>query len=188
MRKIDVFNSVSLDGFFTGENGDLEWAHKDGDDPEWNEFVAGNAQGGDGALLFGRVTYDMMVSFWPTPAAEEAMPEVAKGMNEMPKLVFSRTLKESSWNNTTILHGDPVAEVRRLKSEGGPDITILGSGSIVSQLAAADLIDAYTFVTVPVVLGKGRTMFEGVKKEVPLKLVRTRAFKNGNVVLSYERG
>ena len=186
MGKIQVFNSVSLDGYFTGENGDLEWAHKNADDPEWNEFVAGNAsQGGGGALLMGRVTYDMMKSFWPTPEAMQAMPDVAKGMNEMQKLVFSRTQKTSDWQNTTFLTGDPAAEAARLKTDG-PDMTILGSGSIVAQLAAAGLIDAYTFVVVPVVLGKGRTMFEGVPKPAELKLTKTRTFKNGRVVLDYE--
>lgn len=185
MRKLAVFNSVTLDGYFTGENGDLEWAHRNADDPERNEFVAGNAKGG-GALLMGRVTYDMMVSYWPTPAAMQNMPEVAKGMNEMQKLVFSRTLTESSWNNTTILTGDPAAEARRLKGEPGPGITILGSGSIVSQLTEAGLIDAYTIVVVPVVIGKGRTLFEGVSRQLPMKLTNTRKFGNGNVVLSYE--
>lgn len=186
MQKLDVFNSVSLDGYFTGENGDLGWAHENADDAEWGEFVSGNAQGG-GALLMGRVTHDMMASFWPTPEAMESMPEVAKGMNEMPKFVFSRTLGRSAWRNTTILEGDVPSEVRRLKSETGLDLTILGSGTIVAQLAETDLIDSYQFVVVPVFLGKGRTMFEGVRAPHALKLASSRAFRNGRVVLTYER-
>ena len=118
----------------------------------------------------GRVTHDMMASFWPTPEAMESMPEVAKGMNEMPKFVFSRTLGRSAWSNTTILEGDVPSEVRRLKSETGLDLTILGSGTIVAQLAETDLIDSYQFVVVPVFLGKGRTMFEGVRAPQALKL------------------
>lgn len=105
-------------------------------DPEWNELAASNA-GGDGALLFGRVTYEMMAGFWPTPAATEMMPEVASGMNRMPKFVFSRTLPKASWQNTTLLKGDLLAEVRKLKEMPGPGIAILGSGTIVSQLTAA---------------------------------------------------
>jgi dihydrofolate reductase len=185
MTELSVFNSVSLDGYFTGENGDLQWAHESSNEPEWGEFVSGNAQGG-GALLMGRVTYDMMVSYWPTPQAKQNDPVVARGMNEMPKFVFSRSLDEAKWSNTTIVKGDVAEEVRKLKNGSGPGITILGSGSIVAQLADTGLINTYTIVVVPVILGKGRTMFEGASKQPKLKLTNTRAFKNGNVVLSYE--
>lgn len=183
MSRLTVFNSVTLDGYFTGPNGELDWAHKQ--DPEWNEFVAGNASG-DGALLLGRKTYDMMAGFWPTPEAKKTMPEVAKGMNGMTKYVFSRSLKKASWPNTKLMKGDLVAEVRKLKKESDTDIVILGSGTIVAQLTQARLIDAYQVVLVPVVLGKGRTMFEGVENRLALKQTKTRAFKNGNVVLWYE--
>lgn len=183
MRKLIAFEQVSLDGFFVDGKGDMSWAHKQ-QDPEWNAFVAGNASG-DGALLFGRVTYEMMASFWPTPMAMESMPAVAEGMNRMPKLVFSRTLEQVSWKNTTLLKGDLAAQVRRLKGEPGPGIAILGSGSIVSQLAQAGLIDELQIVVNPIVLGQGRTLFEGVEQKIALKLVQSRAFGNGNVVLSY---
>ncbi|MFL5488094.1 MAG: dihydrofolate reductase family protein [Gemmatimonadaceae bacterium] len=183
MRRLHVFNSVTLDGYFSGPDGDLSWAHKN--DPEWNDFVAGNAKG-ESTLLFGRKTYEMMVAFWPTPAAMEQFPDVAKGMNDAPKVVFSRTLKKSPWKNTTVVNGDPAAEVRKLKSQNGPGMTLLGSGTIVAQLTDARLIDQYQVVVNNVVLGEGRTMFEGVKKKVDLKLANTRSFKNGNVVLTYE--
>lgn len=183
MRKLVVFNSVTLDGYFTGENGDLSWAHAQ--DPEWNAFVAENAKG-NGTLLFGRKTYQMMASFWPTPAAAASFPEVAKGMNNLPKVVFSRTLDQASWNNTKLVKGDLAAEVRKLKNEPGDGITILGSGTIVAQLAGKGLIDEYQLVMVPVVLGEGRTMFEGLKGKLPLKLNSTRKFKNGNVLMCYE--
>lgn len=185
MRKLSVFNSVTLDGYFTGENGDLSWAHGNANDPEWGAFVSGNASGG-GMLLMGRITYDMMIRYWPTPAAMQNDPEVARGMNELPKIVFSRTLDEAAWSNTTLVKTDPAAAARELKSQSGPDMTILGSGSIVSQLADAGLIDDYQLVVVPVVIGKGRTMFEGVRGTRQLKLTETRSFRNGNVVLSYE--
>ncbi|MFL5485685.1 MAG: dihydrofolate reductase family protein [Gemmatimonadaceae bacterium] len=183
MRRLHVFNSVTLDGYFSGPDGDLSWAHKR--DPEWNEFVAGNAKG-ESTLLFGRKTYEMMVAFWPTPAATEQFPDVAKGMNDAPKIVFSRTLKKSAWKNTTVVSGDPAEEVRKLKSQNGPGMTLLGSGTIVAQLTDARLVDQYQVVVNNVVLGKGRTMFEGVKNKLDLKLANTRSFKNGNVVLTYE--
>ena len=188
MPSLMVFNSISLDGYFTGANGDLSWAHgADPNDQEWNDFVAGNAQaGGGGVLVFGRVTYEMMVAFWPTPEAAKAMPKVAEGMNQAQKIVFSKTLNGTPWQNTTIEKGDPVTEIRRLKAASGPDMVILGSGSIVSQLTQARLIDAYQFVVVPAVLGQGRTMFEGVTDRLQLKRISERAFKNGNVLVAYE--
>jgi dihydrofolate reductase len=108
MRKLVVFNMVSLDGYFVDASGDMSWAHKH--DEEWNTFVGGNASG-NGMLLFGRVTYDMMAGYWPSPMALQNSPVVAKGMNAMPKIVFSRTLDKASWNNTTLLKGDVVTEV-----------------------------------------------------------------------------
>src|SRR4051812_12305715 len=102
MRKLAVFNHVSLDGYFVDMHGDMSWAHQHAPDQEWDAFVAENARGG-GALVFGRVTYELMASFWPTPAALEQLPAVAERMNAMPKVVFSRTLEQASWNNTTLL-------------------------------------------------------------------------------------
>lgn len=185
MRKLVVFNTVTLDGYFTGENGDISWAQPDPQDSEWNDFVAGNASG-EGLLLFGRITYDLMVSYWPTPLAAENDPVVAEGMNNLPKIVFSRTLDEASWQNTRLVKNNLVAEVQKLKNEPGPDMTILGSGSIVSQLAAAGLIDEYQIVVAPVVLGRGRTQFDGLPEHLPLKLIQERTFNNGNVFLCYE--
>jgi len=183
MRKLIVFNHVSLDGYFTDKNGDMSWAHKQ--DPEWNAFVSQNASSG-GQLLFGRKTYDMMASYWPTPAAMKNRPAVAEGINKVPKVVFSKTLEKASWNNTKLVKGDLVEEVRKLKSEPGETMVILGSGSIVAQLSQAGLIDEYQIVMSPIVLGEGRTLFDGIHKKQPLKLAKSRTFGNGNVFLCYE--
>lgn len=113
-------------------------------------------------------------------------PIVAERMNALPKVVFSRTLDQGSWSNTTLVKGDMVAAVRRMKHEPGKDMAILGSGSITSQLAQEGLIDEYQIVVNPVVLGEGRTMFDGIKEKLTLKLTKTRTFGNGNVLLCYE--
>jgi dihydrofolate reductase len=185
MRRLISFTQVTLDGYFTGRNGDLSWAHEGQQDAEWNAFVAENASGG-GQLLFGRVTYELMMSYWPTPTARENDPVVAERMNNLPKVVFSRTLDKVSWSNTRLVKGDLATEVRRLKHESGEGMTILGSGSLVSQLAQAGLIDEYQIVVKPVALGEGRTMFEGITQKLRLKRTTTRTFTNGNVLLSYE--
>jgi dihydrofolate reductase len=183
MRKLVVFNHVTLDGYFVDMNGDMSWAHKN--DAEWKTFAEGNAKG-DGPLLFGRITYELMASYWPTPLASKNDPVLAERMNNLPKVVFSRTLDKASWNNTKLVKGDMAAEIRKMKKEPGEGMAILGSGSIVSQLAQEGLIDEYQIVVNPIVLGKGRTLFDGLRKKLTLKLTKTRAFGNGNVFLRYE--
>ena len=184
MRKLMVFNSVTVDGYFTGANGDMSWAHRQ--DPEWNAYVEDNARN-ESEMLFGRITYEMMASFWPTPQAIQMFPVVAEGMNRAPKVVFSRTLDKVSWSNARVVKDDPAGAVRKLKDAAGPTLLIMGSGTIVSQLARQGLIDEYQIVVNPIVLGKGKTMFDGLEQKLALKQTRTRAFENGNVLLCYER-
>jgi dihydrofolate reductase len=183
MRKLIVFNNVSLDGYFVDAKGDMSWAHRP--DAEWNSFAGENASGG-GTLLFGRKTYELMASYWPTPMAMRNDPVVAEGMNNLSKVVFSRTMDKASWKNTRLVNGDLAPEVRKMKNEPGDGMAILGSGTIVAQLAQEGLIDEYQIAVIPVVLGAGRTMFEGIKHRLNLTLKKTRPFGNGNVVLWYE--
>jgi dihydrofolate reductase len=181
-RKLAMFNHVSLDGFFTDAKGDMSWAHTR--DEEWQRFTNENA-GGEAELVFGRKTYAMMASFWPTAQAKQAMPEVAASMNRMRKHVFSRGLQTLDWENSTLEKGDLAGAVRRLKAQPGPGLLIMGSGEIVSQLTEAGLIDEYQIVTVPLVVGRGRTLFESVTTRPRLKLTKSRSFQNGNVVSWY---
>src|SRR5690242_5349312 len=139
MQKLAVFNSVSVDGYYRTVQGDMDWAHRH--DAEWDAYVSDNARNANGTLLFGRVTYQMMESFWPTEMAREMMPQVAEGMNRVAKVVFSTTLEKVGWNNVRLFRGNLLAEVRKLKQESGPGITIMGSGTLVAPLAAAGLID-----------------------------------------------
>lgn len=183
MRKLMVFNQVSLDGCIADAKGDMSWAHRQ--DEEWNAFVAGNARG-EAEFLFGRRTYELMAAFWPTPLAMERMPEVARGMNANPKVVFSRTLEATPWPPTRLVKGDPVAEVRKLKGEPGPDLVIFGSGSLIAPLAEAGLIDAFQLVINPLVLGSGIAMFQGLRAPLHLKQTGVRGFGNGNVLLCFE--
>ncbi len=182
MRKVTVFNLITVDGYFSGKGGDISW-HKV--DEEFQE-LAEQASNSGNTLLFGRVTYELMAGYWPTDEAIRNDPVVAAGMNKAEKVVFSRTLKKVNWNNTRLVKNDLLSEVRSLKQQSGKDLTVLGSGSIVSQLAGAGLIDEYQILLNPVVLGAGKTMFQGIKEKIDLRLTKTRAFKNGNVLLCYE--
>lgn len=185
MRRLKAFEHVSLDGYFVDGQGDMRWAYRPEPDAEWDAFVAGNA-GGEATLVFGRVTYQMMASYWPTPLAMQQQPKVAKRMNALDKLVFSRSLDEADWQNTQMIKGEAVAEMQKLKRGGGTDMVILGSGTLVAELAAAGLIDDYQLVVNPRAIGGGRTLFQGLPRHLALKLTKTRAFNNGNVVLDYE--
>ena len=183
MRKLMVFNSMSLDGFIADGEGDMSWAHKQ--DEEWNSFVAGNASG-EGVLVFGRRTYDMMAGYWPTAMAAQNSPVVAKRMNELQKIVFSRTMEKASWQNTALVKGELAVEMKRLKEQPGAGLVILGSASIVAQLSDARLIDEYQIALHPIVLGGGKSMFDGAREKLPLKLTGSRSFQNGNLFLTYQ--
>jgi dihydrofolate reductase len=179
-----MFMHVSLDGYYADADGDMSWGHRGSDDPEWQAFVAGNAAS-DAALVFGRKTYQMMAGYWPTAAAAQQNPHVAARMNGAPKIVFSRSLQSADWQNTQLIGGDISNAVRKLKAEPGPDLAILGSGSIVGHLAAAALIDDYQIVVNPLALGAGQTLFGDLPAPLELRLTSTRAFANGKVLLCY---
>jgi dihydrofolate reductase len=127
----------------------------------------------------------MMAGYWPTPQAIKDNPGVAEGMNKADKIVFSRTLKKADWNNTRLVRDDIVEEVKKMKLTPGKDMTLLGSGSILTQLAEQGLIDEYQIMVDPVVLGEGTPIMKGLKRTLDLKLAWTRTFKSGVVLLCY---
>lgn len=182
MRKLSSFTFITLNGFYKDDNDDTGW-HQHGE--EGNKYST-EALKLDNILLFGRVTYDMMKSFWPTEQALNIFPDVAKGMNKSEKIVFSKTLKNADWNNTRVVKGNIVEEIKKLKKTEGKNMTILGSGNIVTQFAGAGLIDEYQIMLCPVIIGKGTPLFQGLKHPLNLKLTNTVKFKDGTNVLSYE--
>jgi len=182
MRKVTVFNFVTLNGYFEGPKGDTSW-HVHG--AEESEYAVEMLKSGD-TLLFGRVTYEFMASYWPTPDAIKNDPIVAEGMNKADKIVFSRTLKKVEWNNTRLVKDNIEEEMKKMKQMPGKNMTLLGSGSIVTQFAEQGLIDEYQIMVDPVVLGDGTPIFKNMKHKLELKLTRTRTFKSGVVLLCYQ--
>jgi dihydrofolate reductase len=182
MRKLAVFNFVTLNGYFQGPTGDISW-HRHGQ--EESEYAAEGLKSGS-TLLFGRVTYEQMASFWPTPDAIKNAKVVAEGMNKADKIVFSRTLKKAEWNNTRLVKDNMVEEIKRLKQMPGKDLTVLGSGSILTQLAEAGLIDEYQLMIDPILLGDGTPIFKNLRHKLDLKLTATRTFNSGVVLLNYQ--
>jgi len=140
--------------------------------------------------LFGRVTYDMMASFWPTPIGKSANPVFADALNNTPKIVFSTTLEKGDWQNTTIISKNIVEEIHKLKEQSGQNILVAGSGKLVHTLMQQHLVDEFRCMVHPVVLGSGKRLFPEGTEKFQLTLVETKAFKTGIVVLHYqpERG
>jgi dihydrofolate reductase len=181
MRKILAFLVVTVDGYYEGPNGEFDWPVVD---EEFNEFGLRQLEEVD-TLLFGRVTYEGMASYWPTPAAEQDDPRVAAKMNTLPKLVVSRTLDRADWANTRILRDDVAAELTRLKQQPGKDIAIFGSSDLVVSLLAMGLVDELRIMVHPVVLGAGRSLFRTAPERMHLHLVEARPFQSGSVLLTY---
>ncbi len=181
MRKIHVFENITLDGFMAGPRGEIDWAIRD------DEVTQLSREGQDSAdlFMFGRITYDMMASFWPTPAGISANPVFAEILNKAPKLVFSRTLTKANWQNTELAPDLSEEKVLALKRQPGKAIMIFGSATVVDELSRFGLIDEYQLILNPVVLGKGKRLFSDREGRVNLELAEARAFKSGLVFLRY---
>ena len=179
MRKIIVSNYVSLDGFFAGPNGEIDWFVWDEETEEYSKELAASID----TILFGRVTYELMAGYWPTVTTED--PIITDYMNNSPKIVFSRTLEKADWNNTRLLREINPEEILNMKEQPGKDMVIYGSGSLVSTLAQSGLIDDYRIFVNPVVLGSGKHLFAGLKERLKLNLLSTKTFRCGVVLLHY---
>lgn len=185
MRKIFLFMMVSLDGYFEGPGHDLSWHHVDA---EFNDFAIAQLKEAD-AILYGRRTYQLMESYWPTDSAREDDPEVAQLMNNISKVVVSKSLKEvketKNWKHVRLINNNFKDEIMRLKKEKGADIILMASSNLCVSLLEWGLLDEVRIMINPVVIGKGTPLFEGLKGKVSLELTKSRVFKNGNVLLTY---
>jgi dihydrofolate reductase len=181
MGKLTVFNFVTLNGYFQGKDGDISWGHTK---PQ-NDYAAEMLKSGD-TILFGRRTYELMVAFWPTPEAMKSAPEVAEGMNNANKIVFSRTLDKVEWNNTRVMKDNIVEEIKKMKQTPGNNMTVLGSGTIVNQFANEGLIDEIQLLVQPFVLSEGKPVLSDIKDTLSFELSKSRVFETGNVLLCYQ--
>ena len=188
MRKIISFTHVSVDGYFAGPDGEIDWFKVSNDEEKAFTHEAAKQSS---TLIFGHTTYEMMAGFWPTPDAVRSDPVIAGVLNSAQKIVFSKILKPVKdgpvWKNVKVLHEIQQEEIAGLKEQAGGDFVILGSGTIVQQLANLGLIDEYQLIVHPVVLGAGRYLFKGVNR-TNLKLLDIRTFRRGKVFLKYGRG
>ncbi len=177
MRKVLWQMMMSLDGMMEGPNRELDWHVTD---EEFGQYVAEMGKSID-TFLFGRVTYQMMSQYWPSSTEPEAAM-----MNDLPKLVFSRTLEKVEWKNSRLAKGNIAEVIAKLKQQPGKDIALIGSTDLASTFIRLGLIDEYRIFLNPVVLGRGNPMFKNVKDRMSLKLVKAQPFRSGNVLLYYQ--
>lgn len=182
MRKVFLFMMVTLDGYFEGENHDLSWHNVD---REFNDnFIIPQTKKVK-TILFGRRTYEMMARFWPSPEAKKSDPVTSELMENAEKFVFSKTLKSAEWKNTKLVNNHTFELVKKLKELDGEDIAIFGSNNLCVNLMEKGLIDEFRIIINPIVLEKGTRLFEGFNAGLNLKLLNSRQFKNGNILLCY---
>jgi dihydrofolate reductase len=185
MRKIILMMGVSLDGFIEGPNREIDWHLVDDElHRHFNEQISKM-----GGFLDGRVTHELMAGFWPTadqdPASTGPMVEFARIWRDMPKLVFSRTLERADWNTTVVREVVP-EEIQKLKAQPGGDL-LLGGADLAASFMRHDLIDEFRIYVHPVVIGRGKPLFQPADYWINLRLAETRTFGNGVVLLRYER-
>jgi dihydrofolate reductase len=186
MRKVIVTMWVTLDGFIAGPNDDMSWIIVDDAMGAYEDAMVSAAD----TLILGRVTYQSFAGAWPhvpdNPAASEGEKEYARKVNSLHKIVFSKTLETVEWNNSTLLHEINPDDIVALKNEVGKDIVIYGSASIVQALTTLGLIDEYQLLVHPVVLGGGKRLFKEGSDRTALRLVETKTFDSGVVLLTYQ--
>lgn len=183
MRKVIASPFVTLDGFMAGPHGEIDW-NGPYFDKEMGDYI--DEQFSNlGAILLGRVTYQMFAGYWPTQGVKDA-PDFAEKMNSTPKFVFSRTLDHVEWNNSRLIKDNIVEEVQALKQQEGKNMIIDGSAGLIHSFTRLGLIDEYRIRLHPVVLGAGLPLFKDIKSTLNLKLVDTKIFRSGVVILHYQ--
>jgi dihydrofolate reductase len=197
MRRLVMFNWLTADGYVAGPDGSLDWIVPDDEQAR----AAAESISRFDTVLFGRRTYELFEGFWRHALDDPAgvpdphrpgrrSPEhrvIAVALNEMTKLVFSRTLRAVTWTNARLVRELDPREIEAMKGRPGKDMIIFGSGSVVSQLTQHGLIDGYEVVVCPVFLGSGRPLLGGVSRSVRLELLETTRYPSGDVMLRYAR-
>ena len=181
MRTMAAFIFTSLDGFYEGPNGELDWSNVDA---EFNEFALRQLDEA-GTLCFGRATYEHMAAYWPTEQARANDPAMPSRMNDKEKLVFSTTLTDANWSGTTVMRGQATEQVPTIQAAPGKELLVIGSAHLTANLAQAGVLDELRIMIFPILLGQGRSLFEDLQDRVSLTLLRVRQFDSGNILLTY---
>lgn len=189
MRKLKLQVQISVDGFVAGPNGELDWMlFSRSKDDKLAEYVNALTDSCD-TILLGRKMTDGFVNYWTSMLDKPESPEYsfARKMVDTPKVVFSKTVKESIWANTLVVNGDLVEEVEKLKQKNGKGIIVYGGATFVSNLIKENLIDEFHLSINPTAIGRGMTIFDKLEDRLKFNLVQSNTFSNGKVVNHYER-
>lgn len=181
MRTLTAFNFITLNGFYKNNQNDTSWHQHGAEESAYSAEMLSK----ENTLLFGRITYELMASFWPTEIGKQNDPVVAEGMSRAEKIVFSRTLTHADWENTRI-SGNLVETITQLKQSPGNNLAILGSGSLITQLTEARLIDEYQLMIDPLAIGSGTPFLSGISNPLHLQLTHSHVFRSGTVLLHYQ--
>lgn len=186
MRKVVLFMHTSLDGFTSGPKGEMDWINID---EEMFDYAAKRTVESDIAL-YGRVTYELMESYWPTaadqPNATKHDIEHSRWYNHVDKIIVSKTLKKTGRPKTRIIGKNLSTEIRKLKKEDGKDIIMFGSPSVAHSLIEENLIDHYWLFVNPILIGQGIPLFKSIKHMIKLKFLASKIFASGVVCLHYK--
>lgn len=182
MRKLVTDNLLSLDGYACGPNDEIDWFEFDEESLEWSRSLLRGA----GSIAMGRRTYELFLEYWPTPRARHDEPTIAEYLTKLPKLVFSRTLSTSDWENTRFIPLPAAGVIRQEKAGDGGHILFLGSASLLAALWKEQLVDEVNVRVQPIVLGKGRPLFPVSEARQSLTLKESRMFKSGVAALRYQ--
>ncbi|MBP0904247.1 dihydrofolate reductase family protein [Mariniflexile gromovii] len=183
MATLKAFTFITLNGFYKNTDNDISWHQHGKEEAKYSEENLKS----ENILLLGRHTYQMMESFWTSQMAYDNFPEVAIGMNNSKKVVVSSSLEKVNWKNTSLLKGNLIDEIKELKKTSKHNITILGSGSLVTQLTNVGLIDSYEIMLDPIAIGQGTSIFDGVSGTLHLKLIACKKLKSGTGILTYTK-
>lgn len=179
--------NVTLDGFMAGSNSELDWHFKSWTN-EMAQYASEQLSRAD-TILLGRITYQAMAEYWPNEALNAACPRedvpFADMMNNHTKIVFSKSLQKTRWHNSVLARKNINRQVLQLKRKEGKNIIVYGSGKIATALIKLNLVDEYVLWVHPVVLGKGKPLFKSLHNDLQLKLLDTKIFGSGVVVLCY---
>jgi dihydrofolate reductase len=184
MRKVIMDSIISLDGYYTSLNNEIDWFGFSTEEIEWSKEILRRVD----TMLYGRITYQEFSEFWPkaSPTPDGFDAEIIMKLNGLRKIVFSSSLKEAPWGPAVLMQENPVDSVSKLKRETGKDMVVVGSGTLVSSLVRNDLIDEYRIRIRPIILGSGKPLFSDEKKRHKLRLISASKFTNGVVALHYE--
>lgn len=182
MKKIILSVMVSLDGFIEGPDREIDWHNWNDDMDEYMSSFFKNVD----TIILGRTAYELMANYWPTAAAESENPLIAHKMNKLAKLVYSKTLTKAEWRNTSIIHELKKEDILKLKENAEKDIVIFGGAEIAQSFIKHKLIDEFRLIVNPVVLGKGKPLFDNNSdQKIHLKLLNCIPNGSGNVIICY---